>query len=127
MTSKLTIGVDFNGVIHDHRDGARGFAEAGSPEIPGAIDWLRAISEEFAVVLVSASFARSPSVHAARSWLESKGIPRAWTSPVLVGMPRIAMSPFKPACVMFIDDRAFHFCGQFPTVDEIRSFKPWNR
>ncbi len=32
----------------------------------------------------------------------------------------------KPAAVLYIDDRAFHFQGRFPTKEEITEFKPWH-
>ena len=122
----LILAADFNGVIHDHQ-GKAGFCEAGSPEIPGAITWLKEISETYDVFLVSASFSKAPFVVAARAWLEAKGVPRPWLTPVPVGRSRITLTPFKPACVMFIDDRGFQFVGTFPTLEAIQAFKPWNR
>ena len=35
--------------------------------------------------------------------------------------------PDKPKAVIYIDDRAFHFEGLFPSTDFIKSFKPWNK
>jgi hypothetical protein len=125
--NKLIVAVDFNGVIHDHRDGVRGMCLPSDAEIFGAIEWLRQISGEFDVFLVSASFGDSRFIVAAKAWLEVKGIPRQWMVPALAGRSRITLTPFKPVCLMFVDDRGFCFRGEFPTADEIKSFKPWNR
>jgi hypothetical protein len=125
--TRLIVACDFNGVIHDHRDRVKGSCCADDPDIPGAIDWLKATSEKFDIVLVSASFARAEFVSSAKVWLAAKGIPREWLVPVYPGRNRITLTPFKPPCLLFVDDRAFFFQGRFPTVKEIETFKPWNR
>jgi hypothetical protein len=33
----------------------------------------------------------------------------------------------KPAAWLTIDDRGFHFTGEFPTAEFIKNFKPWNK
>jgi hypothetical protein len=129
--SLLTVGVDFHGVICEHPEGSKGITEMTWPEVPGAIDWLKDVTDRFNVHVVSARFSRpgregAVAIAAARSWLAYRGIPMAWmASPY--GMPRILLTPFKPACVLWVDDRAFCFRGQFPLVEEIEGFKPWNR
>jgi hypothetical protein len=126
-STRLIVACDFNGVIHDHRDGPKDKVDPASPAIPGAIDWLKAVSEELDVFLVSASFAKSPYVTSARAWLTAQGIPADWTTPVVVGRSRITLTPFKPPCLLFIDDRGFCFRGEFPEVEDIKRFVPWNR
>lgn len=34
---------------------------------------------------------------------------------------------FKPAALVTIDDRAMTFTGKWPDMDDINSFKPWNK
>jgi hypothetical protein len=34
---------------------------------------------------------------------------------------------FKPPALVTLDDRAIQFEGEFPSLDTLRSFKPWNR
>lgn len=124
---RLIVAVDFNGVIHDHPPGFKGKCEPGSPAIPGAIAWLKEIAEEYDVFLVSASFSRADFITAAKAWLEATGIPRPWMMPVLTGRSKLTLTPFKPPCQIFVDDRGFCFQGEFPSVSEIKAFKPWNR
>jgi hypothetical protein len=125
--SRLLICVDFNGVIHDHSPHSRGFCPPDSPEVPGAVEWLRVVTEEYDACLVSASFRESRNILNAKQWLASRGIPPQWMSSAIVGMPRLSLSPFKFPSLMFIDDRGFCFRGTFPTVSEIKNFRPWNR
>jgi hypothetical protein len=127
----LTIGVDFHGVLCEHPEGSKGLTEAAWPEVPGAIEWLKEVSETFNVHIVSARFSRdgqegADAVSAARAWLIDRGVPSLWMTPVN-GMPRIWLTPFKPACLLWVDDRGFQFRGRFPSAEEIRAFRPWNR
>ncbi len=130
--SFLTIGVDFHGVLVEHPEGSKGATSPDWPEVPGAIEWLRGISGRYNVHVVSARFARSgnegaDAIAAARQWLSARGIPLPWMLPVNGAMPRIWLTPFKPPCVLWIDDRGWTFRGVFPSAEEIAAFRPWNR
>lgn len=126
----LTIGVDFHGVICMHPEGEQGRTDMAWPAVPGAIEWLKGITETYNVHIVSARFSpfrgARPAMEAAANWLVAQGIPRNWFV-ALDGPPRIVLSPYKPACSLWIDDRAFCFAGTFPTAEEIGAFRPWNR
>lgn len=127
----LTIAVDFHGVICDHPEGAAGLTSLDWPEVPGAVEWLRRISEKYRVVIVSARFGRpggegSHAVGMAMTWLSQRGIPTEWMLPG-ERPPKILLTPSKPACVLWIDDRAWRFDGVFPSAEDIASFRPWNR
>lgn len=130
---RLTIAVDFNGVIHDHDVGSKGAIELGSPEIPGAIDWLKEVSDSFNVALQSARFGlpgpAGPScIQSAKRWLIAKGIPPSWVShdPDTV-CRRIHLTDRKVKYHVLLDDRAITFRGRFPSAEDLMAFKPWNR
>ncbi len=40
-------------------------------------------------------------------------------------LKKIKFPTKKPAAFLTIDDRCFHFKGQFPSMEEITDFKPW--
>lgn len=129
--ARLRVAVDLHGVVIEHPEGSRGITEFGWPEVPGAIEWLGAISEVYDVHLVSARFSRPGregvmGMQAARDWLASRGVPWGWLSSA-GGPTRLTFTPYKPACSLWIDDRAFLFEGRFPDAAEIGAFRPWNR
>jgi hypothetical protein len=132
-TVRLTIGVDFHGVIVDHPAGSHGATELHWPEVPGALEWLRTISERFDVVLVSARFARpepegKAGITAAMQWLQMHGAPTHWFyADDEGGPPRVRLTGLKPACVLWIDDRGYCFRGRFPSARDVEAFTPWNR
>jgi hypothetical protein len=33
----------------------------------------------------------------------------------------------KPPALVSIDDRVIQFTGQWPSIEELKNFKPWNR
>ena len=40
---------------------------------------------------------------------------------------QIRFAHHKPPALVTIDDRALTFDGTWPTMDEIKNFKPWNK
>lgn len=131
--SSLTIAVDFHGVIVAHPEGSQGATQLDWPEVPGAIAWLKRISERYFVHIISARFGRPhpEGDHAramAMTWLSQHGIPSDWMMPSERSpSPRIWLTAVKPACILWVDDRGWRFDGTFPTVEQIQDFRPWNR
>src|SRR5262249_37850198 len=128
----LTVGVDFHGVICDRPPGYKGFTQPEWPAIPGAIDWLLALVEAYDGDLVSARFdwawpAGAAAMRAAARWLVDRGLPQKLLVMRRGDRPPIKLTPCKPVCILYIDDRAYCFRGKFPTVQEIGDFKIWNR
>lgn len=127
-----TICVDFNGVMHDHRNAPKGIVLPDSPAIPGAIEWAIKASEHYRLVFLSARFG-APGVDgfearkAAALWLIAKGIDRSQITHQPDFRGRYVIASVRPPCHITIDDRAWRFDGRFPTVEEIAEFRPWNR
>ena len=42
-------------------------------------------------------------------------------------MGELQFPTHKPPALLTIDDRAFQFKGEFPALDDIENFKPWNK
>ena len=127
---KLTLALDFNGVIHDHvrSSGGKGPILPDAPEIPGAIDFLKRAVDHFNVQIMSARFNRDGEAAfvEARAWLVAHDIPDGWITddPDMSG--RIVLSGRKGKYLVSLDDRAINFDGSFPDLDELAAFKPWN-
>lgn len=132
---KLTLCVDFHGVIHSHTSKNHapsiGPGIADEAPVPGAFEWLERASEFFRVVIVCARFSipgpqGMENMIAAQEWFRRNrfrlavGLDLACTTPVI-------LAPYKPTCHVLLDDRAITFDGSFPDPKRLFNFRPWNR
>lgn len=138
MSWKYIICCDFDGVIHGYQSGWKGATIILDPPVPGALEWLIGISEDkrFELAIYSSRSKEEGGVHAMRDWLwehlrhhaEKGGVGREdakeFAQRVLA---RLSFPTQKPAASMTIDDRAYHFCGEFPTPEWLLAFQPWTK
>jgi len=119
-SAKRTLAVDFDGVIHSYKQPWKGPAVIPDPPIPGAIEWLRAASERFQIMIFSARCNSDEGITAMINWLRSWGVPDAV-------LKEFIFEPGKPSAFAFIDDRAIQFLGDFTElpVTDLGKFKPW--
>lgn len=115
---RKTLCVDFDGVLHSYASGWKGAAVIPDPPVKGAIPWLVLMTSHFDVAVFSSRNHQDGGVVAMARWLEDNGLP----AEVLA---RISFPTAKPAAHLTIDDRAVRFDGEFPTVEEVSSFRPW--
>lgn len=142
---KLTICLDFDGVVNSYSSGWTG---AGSiPDLPvdGAIEAILEYMKTFTVCIHSSRFNRTNFLHeievahfesprrTVRDWLVINGVPLgqiALNGDMLMDNPpdnMILLCRTKPPAFVTIDDRAIMFTGEWPSVETIKSFKPWNK
>ena len=114
---KYTVAVDFDGVLARY-DGWKGEDVLGEP-LEGAMDFLRALATEYDIVIHSTR----DSV-AIRQWIQKYGLDEDGDCDFQLDAS-IEISQEKPLALLYIDDRAFCFQGKFPTIDEIKTFRPW--
>jgi len=139
MKHKQIICVDFDGVVHSYVNGWQGMGGVEDPPIKGAIQWLDKLSrcEEFEVAIFSSRNKSFFGRRAMKRWLAQHYGEVMAIYPAFGDDPdephdecwdfvrRLKFPWFKPAAHMFIDDRAMRFEGRFPSVNQIRNFKPW--
>ncbi len=83
--------------------------------------WLEEmVTAGFRVCIFSARSNKPEGIEAMKRWFQKHELPD-WLFACL------AFPTTKPGALLYIDDRGFHFEGEFPTVDYIRKFKPWNK
>lgn len=124
---RATICVDFDGVLHSYTSGWQGASVIPDGPVPGAIEWLTKLTEEFDVAVCSARARRPWGWWAVRGWLRRQLIEH-WgdTTTAWDAIDAIKVSPVKPAAIVYVDDRAWRFDGQhFPTPEELRAHRPW--
>lgn len=128
--SKPILCLDFDGVIHSYASGWKGATVIPDPPVPGALKFITDAMEHFTVAIYSSRSHQPGGIEAMLKWLgywsvdKEHGMPGdfdhgAWGS---ILWPRE-----KPAAMVTIDDRAITFIGEWPSMDTLRSFKPWNK
>jgi len=128
-----TLCVDFDGVINSYKSGWQGPRKLPDPPVDGAIKWLESLlgvpdeigamhyePPKFKVCIFSSRSRYFGARRAMKRWLLKHGMHRAFLR--LISFPLR-----KPPAFLILDDRAIQFEGSFPSIDEMRSFRPWNR
>lgn len=112
--------IDFDGVLHSYTSPWAGATVIPDPPVPGARDFLTAAVARFEVLIFSVRNQTEGGPEAMRAWLDLHGLDPEVTH-------QIRFPLHKPQAHIYLDDRGWQFNGTFPTLDEIESFKPWNR
>lgn len=117
---KKNILVDFDGVIHRY-DKGWDKGKLGMP-MPKAMEFLRDLCncKDFKVMIYSSRSRDCDLRNDMIKWFE-KNYPYGSED----GTLPFEFPTEKPAAWLTIDDRAICFKGVFPTIDDIRHFKPW--
>lgn len=125
---RSTIAVDFDGVLHSYTSGWKGPHVISDPPVRGAIEWLWNLYQRFDVVIVSSRARTWRGRRAIRCWLRDHA-GNLWPEQCSFtrGLIDIPVTNRKVPALVYIDDRAFRFEGEFPTPIELAGMKPWNR
>jgi len=120
-TDLRAIAVDFDGVINSYTSGWQG-SPTNLPDKPveGAIAWLCEAVKHYTVFIHSCRCETPQGRLAMRFWLEEHGMP-------VSEVRKLQFTHGKPNAGIYLDDRGWRFEGIFPTMEEISSFRPWNR
>ena len=127
-----TLCLDFDGVLHSYSSGWKGAKNIPDPPVDGAIEWVRSLLGcpenvgigprylDFRLAIYSSRSRYFGGRRAMKRWLEKWGLDKYEIE--LIDFPLM-----KPAAFLQLDDRAITFIGVFPTVEEMKSFVPWNK
>lgn len=116
--TRKSIAVDFDGVLHQYNtpidiDEQHIIAD---PPVPCALDWVNETLEHFNVIVYTARHASSGGIAAVEEWLKK------W------GFPDLPVTGTKPVARLYLDDRGIQFTGgNWPSMEYMNSFQPWNR
>ncbi len=130
--SKPILCLDFDGVIHSYTSGWQGADVIPDPPVPGAIDFLRKAVKHFSVVIFSSRSNQPGGRDAMREWLHhyiiaAESVVIREESPFPPWFTKIEWPIDKPPAFVTIDDRAITFTGVWPSIDNLKNFKPWNK
>ena len=151
---KLILCLDFDGVIHSYKSGWKGARVIPDPPVPGALEFLVKATQHFQVVILSSRSHQWGGRRAMKKWVFQNLVdltrggfgetPYWWRARVAVTafadpwpdevrhaakniIKSIKWPLFKPPAQITIDDRAITFTGEWPTVETLLDFKPWNK
>lgn len=117
-----TICADFDGVLHSAVSPWVASDIAPDPPVPGAIEWLRNLlcDGRVAVAVHSCRSDSSMGILCMQAWLEAWGLERELVD-------HIEWPTDKPGATVYVDDRGWRFCGQFPSLDDLLDLRQWQR
>lgn len=110
--------LDFDGVLHSYDSGWKGIDVIPDPPVDGAFDMLKEYIKYFRVHIYSSRSKTPKGIHAMIAWFIDHGFEYC---------DQLTFDTEKPPAFITIDDRAICFRGTFPSVQEIKNFKPWNK
>jgi len=127
---KPILCLDFDGVIHSYSSGWKGADVVPDPPVPGALQFIVEAMQHFTVAIYSSRSGQPGGLQAMQQWLGY------WSVDEVYGMPRdfdhaawsdIQWPTEKPAAMVTLDDRAITFTGEWPALETLLAFKPWNK
>jgi hypothetical protein len=127
--SKPILCLDFDGVCHSYTSGWKGAANIPDEYVPGLFEFLEAAKEHFDVQVFSSRTHQEGGIEAMTVWFieqrrlwRSRGGKPPEETPLTISFPKE-----KPPAFVSIDDRCLLFTGEWPTIQSLREFKPWNK
>lgn len=123
--------VDFDGVLHSYSSGWQGADLIPDKPVPGAMGWLKKLVQEtpYDVGIFSARATQDRGAEAIKDWLYKELLKVCFSDDEAIEIAdSIKILHHKPPeGFIFIDDRAFHFQGKFPSLGYLETFTPWGK
>lgn len=126
-TRKPILCLDFDGVIHSYTSGWKGVDVIPDPPVRGAIAFMLQALNHFDVQIYSTRSAVTLGRAEMRSWLKRHADATWYPTPDGPGLEDIKFPDTKPPALVTIDDRAITFTGEWPAMETLLNFKPWNK
>lgn len=127
---KPILCLDFDGVMHSYTSGWQGADVIPDPPVPGLVEFLDRAVEKFTVAVYSSRSGHPNGIFAMQFWLHTVLL-RALNDDDPVRMAEIwdaiQWPKEKPPAMVTIDDRAVTFTGEWPSIDALMAFQPWNK
>ena len=125
--NKPILCLDFDGVIHSYSSGWKGADVIPDPPVEGAIAFMLEALKHFEVYIFSSRSHQSGGIAAMEKWLYENAGQCWYESPDGPGLESVRFASSKPSAIVSIDDRAIRFTGEWPSMEELKTFKPWNK
>jgi hypothetical protein len=119
---KPILCLDFDGVCHSYTSGWKGAAVIPDPPVPGMWEFLWRATEVFEVNIFSSRSHQDGGLDAMQEWFLEHASEKEREELV----DKLVFPLEKPPALVGLDDRVIQFKGAWPSVEELRDFKPWN-
>ena len=123
--SKPILCLDFDGVIHSYTSLWKSADIIPDPPVPGAFDFIAEAVGHFRVVIFSSRSHQPGGIEAMKDWLCANTEIGFRDKPRWID--QIEWPTEKPSAMLTLDDRAITFIGQWPSIESLLAFKPWNK
>lgn len=138
MNKKPILCLDFDGVLHSYTSGWKGPTEIPDDQVVDsetgktAVEFLVEAVEYFEVCIFSSRSGQKGGIAAMQNWLFDcfqKAMDGDYYKALRLSrvLEQIQWPIEKPPALVTLDDRAIQFVGQWPDLEDLRNFKPWNR
>lgn len=127
--TKPILCLDFDGVIHAYTSGWQGAAVIPDPPVDGALNFIINAQSVFTVAIYSTRSHQPGGREAMRAWLKmhyAAALDGGWKEAERV-LKDVEFPETKPPAFVGIDDRQITFTGQWPALDVLQNFTPWNK
>lgn len=121
------LSLDFDGVIHSYTSKWAGADVIPDPPVEGAMAFLREATQHFRVCIYSTRSATEAGREAMRQWVERWAVEEGTFSSAAPWWFKVEFPETKPPALVGIDDRILTFEGEWPSMERLLSFKPWNK
>lgn len=126
---KPILCLDFDGVIHSYTSGWQGAAVIPDPPVPGALEFIERATQVFSVAVYSTRSHQPGGREAMHAWLKmhyAAALDGGWKEAERL-LKEVDFPETKPPALVGIDDRQITFSGEWPDIDGLLAFKPWNK
>lgn len=130
QTEKPILCLDFDGVMHSYVSGWQGIDVIPDPPVDGVFEFIEMASEHFQVQVYSTRSADDNGWQAMIDWFLEKRL--IWwlgrgLGPETRALAGVEFPRKKPPAFVSLDDRVLTFTGEWPDIETLRNFKPWNK
>jgi hypothetical protein len=124
---KPVLCLDFDGVIHSYVSGWQGATIISDPPVPGALEFIRAAVQCFTLAVYSSRSSQPGGITAMQRWLQEWAERDLPAGADLTFLGQLQWPQEKPLAFVTLDDRALTFTGQWPSLESLLAFRPWNK
>ena len=119
-TKQGAVCLDFDGVINSYKSGFVAIDDIPDPPVEGSFEAIEMYWRDgLKIYIFSTRNSFDEGRRAIENWLLDWGLRRD----ILDDIEIVAE---KPIAKMYIDDRGYHFTGDFPSSEDIEKFVPWH-